>query len=197
MDSDNISSFSEYFTDGSFAIRESAERGNDVILWMTFSPVRQELNLSVYDGEKSCYTHVFNGENRDDVVAFINNVCVDYKTFIPSRFTGLPSKFLKLKHDSFSLDVNITDEFDDCDSCGDVNGNTIQAFYFPAISEHHAASLSVHWNFGCYGGEARYGNFVDTKKGVLSILHRAVKTTDKPEVAEEIHAFISKVKALA
>lgn len=199
MDFDNDSPFARHFVDDSFTVRSNGDRHQDAILWMSFNLDGGGLTMAVYDPTVRSYTHQFAGSSASDVDAFIRGVEKDFGVKVPKNFRSLPKEFLPLVSDALYVSEDL-DETTYCDGCFDSNGSTLSAFYFPAITEGGSASLSLHWRFGCYGGEGTYGAIENTKDDILTTLDRAIDTAnDSDEFAaavEQVKEFKAKVLAL-
>lgn len=185
-----------YFDDDSFVVQTGATRYEEAILWMSFYEADQSMNLSVYDSAQHEYTHTFAGSSAADVEVFIKQVATDYNTVIPTQFTALPSQFLKLVGQSFGVVEELDEKPTYCDQCGDMNGSSMEAYYFPTINKKFPAVLSVRWNFGCFGGTVAYGEVSAVKTEVLEQLNRAVDNAEVAEAAARVQEFITQVENL-
>ena len=79
----------------------------------------------------------------------------------------------------FSIEDKIGEDYD-CEYCG-VN---IDAFHFllvPAVpgTPLSEASLNLHWEFGCFGGEGVNGVFSEVKDDALDLLKRMKAAAEK------------------
>lgn len=200
MDSDFSSPAARYFEDNSFVVRGDADRTQEAILWLSFSEVWGDLNLSVYDPKAGGDTHTFTGNSATDVNVFIDKVEHDYKVTIPNSFRTPVHTFLALKDESFGIHVNLMGQDEDsyCEQCGDYGSDQLEAFYFPAIPAVGPASVGLYWRQGCYTSYQVAGGVDDSEvtDKMFDLLERAVASASKKSEKREIKGFRNDLKAV-
>lgn len=200
MDSDFSSPAALYFNDDSFVVRESADRREEAILWLSFSEVWGDLNFSVYDPKVGAYTHTFTGSSATDVNVFIAQVEQDYIVTIPNSFRVPVQTFLALKDESFGIHSNLMgqDEESYCEQCGDYGSDQLEAFYFPAIPAVGPASVGLYWRQGCYTSYHVAGGVDDPEvvEKMLDLLDRAATSASSKSEKREIKGFRNDLKAV-
>jgi hypothetical protein len=102
--------------------------------------------------------------------------------------------------DADETDADSAYEYDSsyCETCGDYNSNSIEAFYFPAIpgivSE---ASLAVHIELGCYYSVTYSGDLGNAKNKVLEVMKKHEELEDRgTETQVQLQEFIDAVEKL-
>jgi hypothetical protein len=194
MDQDDVTPAALYFEDDSFVLA-GTYRDSEAMLWLSFYETDPSVNFAVYDYLQSKYTYEFKGNSPEDVQPFIQAIEKAYGVKIPSTYASRVEKFMALKDEAFGLDVSLDKERVYCDSCGDMNGSDLKAFYFPPLNDGEAGSLAYHWNYGCFGGQAAYGTLDDEEvlDEVRICLARAANDAEDRSAAREVKEFLSKL----
>jgi len=198
MDSDTATPAALYFEDESFTL---AGEGHEIeaILWLSFYETDASVNFAVYNYLMAEYTHDFKGSTAEDVQEFIAGIEAEYSVQIPALYGEKVSKFLSLKDKAFGVRTMLDKKSTYCEGCSDTNSNDLEAFYFPPLNAEETASLAVHWNFGCYGGEILAGGTEDKVfvRKVRKMLRNAIDTAQVKSAADEVQDFLDKLAKVA
>lgn len=196
MDADTKSPAARFFIDESFTlVAPDANGKNDAVLWMSFNFLPATLDLAVYDDRTKTYTHKFEGTTAADVIEFIQGIEADFGVSLPADFTELPTTFVALKDQSFSLNLENERKGSICEACGDYNLEYIEAFYFPAINPFFPASIAAHWGYGCFGGESVFGT-VEEAEDAIELIDKSLNFVERANELTMATSFITRLKAV-
>lgn len=198
MDSDLSTPISRYFTDDSFVVRADENRYNEAILWVSFSPEEQSINMAVLDGATRAYTHEFRNWTVAGADEFFAQVKNDYGFTAPVKLQRKVKDYVTLLPQVIGLldSYENDDESSFCEQCGDQDRNSIEAFYFPALSGKFDASIAAYWDFGHSTGRFEGGEFTISKESVEELVQSYIDSMEDMSDRYAAQAFLDGISAL-
>lgn len=176
MDADYSTPFAGHFQDARFELRDTGDRYQDAILWLSFFPEFGTVSLGAYDSALKGYSHELKSRDPRDVAPLIRAVEKDYGVKVPKAIRIQTEEYLTAVGDSLGFSEDIT-EGGDCETCGP-HRDHLEAFYFPAFEEGGADSVAVSNSFGCYSTVEHMGTLETAGEQALDYLKHLLDLQD-------------------
>lgn len=177
--------------------------GKDSTLYIDYNFADKGIRLSIYSDTNSPNGQFSLDIELDKIVtnlatatAVLKQIAADYpgklkvKSFLP-----VWDVFFRAVDGAVEITSPVadTDGSDACEACGTVERNDFTFLYVPAVpdSQLYDASVSLHWEFGCYGGLTVEGALDDVEVEAREILGRMLMLADddyKPAVKAALAA---------
>jgi cytochrome c553 len=109
---------------------------------------------------------------------FLEQVENQYSAKVPAVLRTQVMDFLSVKDSAFSEQVELG-EFTSCDSCGDMNGDSITVTYIPEIPGKSAAYLHLTNTNGCFEPFTLDGAVADVKDAVIGYIASCVRDAER------------------
>jgi len=168
-----------------------------------FTLPRTEARIEVYYGVDSqsvslvSYHGRFDrGESWDSRWAsptlddFLEQVENEYSTKVPAALRTQVMDFLSVKDAAFSTRVDVG-EFTSCDSCGDMNGDSITVTYLPEIPGKSDAYLHLKNANGCFHPFTLNGAVADVKDEVIDHIATCVRDAERAAEYAPVSSYTS------
>jgi hypothetical protein len=164
---------------------------------------RTDARIEVYYGVESKSVSLVSyhgrydrGENWDSRWAsptlddFLEQVGDEYSTKVPTALRTQVMDFLSVKNDAFSEQVELG-EFTSCDSCGDMNGDSITVTYIPEIPGKSDAYLHLKNTNGCYHPYILDGAVTDVKDAVIDHIATCIRDAERAAEYAPVSSYTS------
>lgn len=190
----------ELFEGDVFLVHEYKVEKDYNTLYVDYDFGRNTVELLCYDGVKSAYVDEYIVGSFAEASFAIKELDKKYPNKIELddllyRFKA----FFAVTDRAVYINSSVTDTIDDeylfCDTCGSFDGNTYEFLFIPAIPEAEIteASLYLHYEYGCYGGEKVFGDFNEVRNEVLELLD-SMRNRAEENLVSDVDRAIQAVK---
>jgi hypothetical protein len=121
---------------------------------------------------------------------FLEQVENQYSAKVPAVLRTQVIDFLSVKDSAFSEQVELG-EFTSCDSCGDMNGDSITVTYIPEIPGKSDAYLHLKNTNGCYHPYILDGAVADVKDAVIDHIATCIRDAERAAEYAPVSSYTS------
>lgn len=172
--------------------RSGASYSTEVVLYIEYNYVVKDISISIYDMGQGdvIYSKSFTNPTQGQV--FLRGIAKEYPDRIDlNEIFSTWDLFFKAAEKMVFISSTITNPDIYCETCNDIMRDEFEFLYVPAVpgSALDEASLYLHWEYGCLGGETlsgEYSEVADSMIANLSEMFRACEDEYKNDILKAL-----------